>query len=261
MFYQKVLDEFITITKDIIKEQLTGIYLHGSLAMECFNPEKSDIDLIVVIEEAISDKQKMEFMKQVVRLNEQAPAKGLEISIVKRDYCSPFVYPTPFELHFSPMHLKWFCDNPQNYVENMKGTDKDLAAHFTLINQYGIVLYGEEIENVFSKVPQENYADSICGDIEAAAEDIIEQPIYITLNLCRVLAFLTEGLYLSKEQGGKWGMEHLPSNYHALISDALKCYGTDENMVVEKETAVFFANEMLKLIEEAGEDVLRGEEG
>jgi hypothetical protein len=39
----------------------------------------------------------MEFMKQVVKLNEQASAKGLEISIVKREYCKPFVYPTPFD--------------------------------------------------------------------------------------------------------------------------------------------------------------------
>lgn len=248
MLYQEILDEFVAATKEIIGEQLTGIYLHGSLAMGCFHPKKSDIDLIVVIGEEISDIQKMEFMKRVVSLNQQAPEKGLEISVVKREYCSPFTYPTPFELHFSLVHLPWFYDKPQDYVENMRGEDKDLAAHFTIIKKYGIVLYGEEIEKVFSDVPWEYYLDSILADIEDAEEDIIEQPIYMTLNLCRVFAFLRAGLYLSKEEGGKWGLAHLPLKYHPLLSDALACYATDRNMTVDEELARLFAEEMLTKI-------------
>ena len=161
MLYQSVIDDFVAAAKEIIGEKLTGVYLHGSLAMGCFNPEKSDIDLIIIIEESISDEQKMAFMDRVVALNQQAPAKGLEMSIVLRRYCSPFVYPTPFELHFSPTHLQWFSDAPQDYVENMKGDDKDLAAHFTIIRKYGITLYGEQIANVFAEVPRQNYIDSI----------------------------------------------------------------------------------------------------
>lgn len=117
-------------------------------------------------------------MKHVVKLNEQAPAKGLKISIVKRKYCKPFVYPTPFELHFSPMHLQWVRDNPDNYVENMRGEDRDLAAHFTIINRYGIVLYGEKIENVFGEVSKKDYEESIWFDVECASEDIADEPMY-----------------------------------------------------------------------------------
>ena len=48
MYYQTLLDKFTHAVKEITGEKLTGIYLHGSLAMGCFHPEKSDIDLIVV---------------------------------------------------------------------------------------------------------------------------------------------------------------------------------------------------------------------
>ena len=105
MLYQTVLDQFVSFTKAILQERLTGVYLHGSLAMGCFHPEQSDIDLIVVISEDISDSQKKLLMEEIVRLNREAPPKGLEISVVKKEYCCPFQYPTPFELHFSPMHL------------------------------------------------------------------------------------------------------------------------------------------------------------
>lgn len=252
MPYQNILDEIVDKSKEILETKLTGVYLHGSMAMGCFNPDKSDIDLIIVIEDDISDTQKIMLMKHIVDINGQAPLKGLEISVVKREYCNPFVYPTPFELHFSPMHLQRFIDDPQEYVENMKGEDIDLAAHFTIITKYGIVLWGEKIENVFAPVPRQNYIDSICADIENAAEDILEQPIYITLNLCRVLAFVEDGLCLSKEEGGKWGIEHLPSEYRSMIAEALECYASDKAMTVEKKSANDFVKKVMGLIKDQG---------
>ena len=248
MPYQNILDEIINESKKILGENLIGIYLHGSMAMGCFNPDKSDIDLIIVIEDDMSDAQKLVLMEHIVLLNRQAPRKGLEISVVKRKYCKPFVYPTPFELHFSPMHLKWFQDAPQDYVEKMKGEDIDLAAHFTIIREYGIVLWGEKIEEVFAPVPRKNYLASIYADIENATDVILEEPVYIILNLCRVLAFVKDGLYLSKEKGGRWGMEHLPSEYHPVIAQALQCYSSDKDMIIEKEDAVFFAEKLLQII-------------
>ena len=250
MPYQNIIDAFIAAAKEIIGEQLTGIYLHGSLAMGCFNPEKSDIDLIIIIKDNISDEQKMKFMERMVDLNGQATAKGLEMSIVLRKYCKPFLYPTPFELHFSPAHLKWFSDAPQDYIQNMKGDDKDLAAHFTIIRQYGVTLYGEEIDNVFGEVPRKDYIDSIWEDVREAREEISEEPMYITLNLCRVLAFCRDGLCLSKQEGARWAMEHLPAEYMPIISDAFTCYQTDHEMVIEEESGRKFADEMLAEIKE-----------
>jgi streptomycin 3"-adenylyltransferase len=174
LFYQTLIDEFTSMSRIIIGKKLTGIYLHGSMAMNCFNPEKSDIDLIIVIENDIGSEQKIEFLKQVVKLNKKGPAKGLEISIVKREFCKPFVYPTPFELHFSPMYLQWIKDDQKNYVKSMKGADKDLAAHFTVINKYGIVLYGEKIENVFGELPKKDFMDSIWCDVKGARQEIIK---------------------------------------------------------------------------------------
>ncbi len=264
MFCQNVLDEFVKNCREIMGEQLTGVYLHGSMAFGCFNPQKSDIDLIVVIEENLTDAQKMEFMSRVAELNKKAPAKGLEFSVVKRSVCRPFVYPTPFELHFSPAHLQWFLENPDDYIRNMKGEDRDLAAHFTVINSAGITLFGEEIRNVFGEVPGRDYADSIRRDVESAGEDILQEPIYVILNLCRTLAFLREGLCLSKEQGGQWMLARMEDMYGPraadyserreagtagqLIEQALACYRTERTMEIEPESAARFAEEMLAAV-------------
>lgn len=248
MMYQNILDKIVDKSKQIFGAGLTGVYLHGSMAMGCFNPDKSDIDLIIVIENDITDEQKLKFMNEVVELNKLAPSKGIELSIVKKAYCKEFVYPTPFELHFSKMHLQWFIDNPEDYISKMKGTDKDLAAHFTIIKKFGIVLYGTEINEVFGDVPRENYLDSIWCDIEGAREDILENPVYMILNLCRVAAFLKSNLFASKKQGGEWALDNLAPQYQNLISDALQSYAEGKEMHVNKAEAQEFADYMLQLI-------------
>ena len=115
-----LINDFTEMSRKILGDNLKGIYLHGSAAMGCFNPEKSDLDLLLVVEHPVAKEDKRKFMEAVVRLNEEAPPKGMELSVVLQENCRPFVYPTPFELHFSNMHLKWFRENPDDYVENMK---------------------------------------------------------------------------------------------------------------------------------------------
>lgn len=249
MYCQDILDRMVESSKEIFKEALTGVYLHGSLAMGCFNPKKSDIDLIIMIEQDITDEQKLAFMSVVTKLNEQAPQKGIEMSVVKKEYCKEFVYPTPYELHFSNAHLQWFQENPTDYIAKMKGTDKDLAAHFTIINRYGKTLYGEKIADVFGEVPREDYLDSIMYDINDAKECMMENPVYFILNLCRVAAYVKEDLVLSKAQGGEWGLENLDPKYRSLIQNALDYYTSDMGGNIEEETAKSFCDDMLKLIE------------
>lgn len=244
-----LLNDFISQSQTILGDNLTGIYLHGSAAMGCFNSRKSDIDLLVVIKDAMSKEIKLQYMDMVVALNEIAPEKGIEMSIVKEAVCKPFVYPTPFELHFSIAHLNWYKSNPEDYVERMKGTDKDLAAHFTIIYHRGKTLYGKERQEVFAKVSSEAYMDSIWFDIAGAENEIIENTVYITLNLCRVLAYKREGLILSKQEGGEWAVKSLEKpEYKALAVAALEEYRTGKAMSVNNSVATEFAVYMLEQI-------------
>lgn len=170
--YKDLLARFADFNRSILGSNLVGIYLHGSFVMGCFNPWESDLDLLIVVENAIPDDVKKKYMDMVVYLNEEAPAKGFELSIVKKSVCNPFVYPTPFELHFSMAFLDWYKNNPEDYIQKMKGTDKDLAAHVMIINHRGKVIYGQEIKEVFGKVSEQDYFDSIWFDIEGANDDI-----------------------------------------------------------------------------------------
>ncbi len=208
-------------------QDLVGVYLHGSAAMGCYHPAVSDSDLLVVITEAgMTDACRLRFMEAVVKLNEAAPPKGIEMSVVKRSVCNPFVYPTPYELHFSAAHLERWRKSPAEYIAALRGTDRDLAAHFTVIRQRGQTLYGEPVADVFGEVSGEAYFDSLLYDVGSAAEGIVRDPMYFILNLARVLGYKRRRLVLSKEEGGRWALDsgEVPERFRPLLRTALDEY-------------------------------------
>ena len=245
-----LIKSFVERSKEILQDNLVGVYLHGSLVMGCFNPEKSDIDLVIVVDRPLSDPVKKTYMDMVVEHNTIGPAKGIEMSVVLKQVCKPFVYPTPYELHFSAGHLKWYQEDPDEYIRKMTGTDKDLAAHFTIIYKRGRCLYGAPVQEIFAEVPECDYIDSLWHDIEEAETEITEYPMYLTLNLARVLAYKEEGRILSKKEGGEWAIDHLPAEYLPLINDAMREYLESVQIVYDDTLAKRYAKYVIKRIKQ-----------
>lgn len=230
----------------ILGEKMVGFYVHGSIAFGCFTWATGDIDFLVAVDAPLSQSEKEALIRVLLDLDADAPPKGFEMSVVLRDVCKPFQYPTPFELHFSNAHRARARADLSAYCRDMHGVDPDLAAHCTVIRHRGETLFGKPIETVFGEVPREAYADSILGDVGDAVQDIADNPVYVTLNLCRVLAYLTEGVVLSKQEGGEWGLTHLPEEYHPLLREALAAYAGSAFTGSARLSA--FAEEMLQRI-------------
>lgn len=241
MILQEILEDY----KVILNDNMLGFYLHGSLAMGCYT-NKSDIDFLVVVEKEIefTDKRKL---IDVILKHTDVPEKGIEMSIVLKRDVKEFVYPTPFELHYSDFHKKWYTED-NTYVAQGEG-DKDLAAHITITRDRGECLYGSPIKEIFGTVPPECYKDAIISDIEDAQNDILDEPVYIILNLCRVMCYIQEGKITSKKEGGEWGLNNLPSEYAQLVEKAYQAYTTDNIVTFSDESSLKdYADYMLKKI-------------
>lgn len=243
-----MISRFAEMSKEILAEQLAGIYLHGSSVMGCYQPKKSDLDFLIVVNTALSESEKLRFMDKLIELDHECPGKGIEMSIVTKDVCNPFVYPTPFILHYSRMHTEWYRRDPEDYIRKMNGADKDLAAHFTVIRSRGCCLYGLPIQDLFGAVPEQDYLDSIWDDVSCAEEEIQENPMYLILNLARVLAYLKERKVMSKQEGGMWALKFLPERYHSLLRASLQEYETGEDAPYDREQAKNYAVYMLDQI-------------
>ena len=56
-----ITTRFVEKSIEILQDNLVGVYLHGSAVMGCFNPAKSDLDLIVVVKESMSETDKRDY--------------------------------------------------------------------------------------------------------------------------------------------------------------------------------------------------------
>ena len=235
------MDEFTLLSEiedryvGILKDNLVGIYVHGSIVFHCFNWHKSGIDFVVVVKRPLTEEQKEAMIEMLLEEDSAAPKKGFEMSVVLLEHCQHFVYPTPYELHFSKDDIKAAKADLKAFCTKSHGEDRDLAAHFTIIKTMGIVIYGQHQDKVFSSIPKETYVDSIKFNIQQAEAAMLKRPIYVILSLCRVLAYLKEGRVLSKKDGGEWGLTHLPAEYAPLIKEALDSYTSDKNIKLDLE--------------------------
>ena len=250
-----LLNEVAAEYRKILKENLVGIYEHGSIAFGCFEWAVSDIDFLAVVRRKLTLQAKEALIRTLLDRPERAPQKGSEMSVVLPENIDPFVYPTPFELHFSNTHLSACLTDLKEYCGRMRGCDRDLAAHCMVTRKAGRSVLGADIEDVFGEVPRDAYLDIIRFDVEGAKEDILENPVYVALNLCRVLAAVREGRVLSKREGGEWGCAKLDGRWKKLLEGALTAYAGGEEIRISKAEGQEFAEYMLGIIEkEMGTD-------
>jgi len=216
---RKVLREILSEMQSVVQDNLIGLYLYGSLAMDCYNPSSSDIDIIIVTRERLSLEQRKrvtEYLKGVC-----SKKSRIELSIVCEDAIRNPRYPMRVDLHFE----HW-----GNIFENEP--DKEILSNLYTAKKRGLCVWGVPRDDIFTKISAEHHLRSVMEDIQHTREYIHEKPErvgydvtgYWILGSCRILAFLREGKVLSKLEGGRWGIANLPKEYHELIIQALSSY-------------------------------------
>jgi len=238
------LDNVVRLFKDELSESLTGIYLHGSMAMGCFNKAQSDIDLLIIVNVKHSVETYKRIATKLLQIEEDMKIlKGLELSVVLESNVVDFVYPTPFEFHYSAHHKEKYKNNVNYFCGGFN--DPDLAAHFVVTYNRGAVLYGKPIKEVFNPIDKQYFIQSIMSDIEDASEGIIGNPVYYVLNLTRALLYLRDSVVASKREGGEWAINVLPTEYVELIQQCLAKYNSEvESIAIEDQILIDFSNYM-----------------
>ena len=223
---RKQIEGFVADLRETLAGNLVGVYLHGSLALGCFNPERSDVDILVITERRMDVETKRRIAE--ILLRRSADPTPIEVSFLPENYVNPWQYPTPYDFHHGE-------DWREKIQEELSGgrwkkwndttrTDPDLAAHIRITLRSGVVLSGKPIAEVFPSVPEEHYIDSLARDFEWGRDRIEEYPLNFVLNACRVLAYLREGRICSKEQGGAWAHTIMKDEFKGLVAHALELY-------------------------------------
>ncbi|CAM4226892.1 hypothetical protein BAMA_15200 [Bacillus manliponensis] len=217
--------------KHIIPNEMIGFYIHGSLAMGGFNPNKSDIDILVVTNKSMTVETKRKLAQLLLSSSNQP--FPIEISFLTKEQLENWAHPCPFDFHYSEFWRERYEEDllqgTYDYLNEEIQKDSDLAAHITILNDRGICVEGKAIHEAFPVVPRSHYTSSIMGDFQDCLENIEEDPVYCTLNMIRVFYYLKEGVIASKQEAANWGISSFPKEVSDTVQKAFSCYSANKH--------------------------------
>jgi streptomycin 3"-adenylyltransferase len=214
------LEALVGALTETVRDDLVGVYVHGSVALGCFNAARSDVDVIAVVREPLSDEQRLRLVDALLRIS--AAPHGIELHVVTRTTLETWEHPARFELHYSETLRERFAFDPVETLARLPATDADLAAHMTVARAVGIALTGPPAAELFPKVPRADLVDSLLRDLEWTRT--APSALYGVLSPCRVWATLETGAVHSKLTGARWALEQLPPDLGAPVERALASY-------------------------------------
>lgn len=217
------------------------IYIHGSLAMGGFHPKRSDVDLLLVVSNALTREERQKLIDCCLSYsNEPYP---LELSIMTMAQLKDWYHPSPFEFHYSEGWRSRFEEaSREERTELQQGfTDPDLAAHVQVILERGITWRGQPLHKLLSGFDSAHFSDAIRADAFDCLDTMDENPIYCVLNLLRGLAYEQERVLLSKQEALGWMIEngHFPGNVIVVVRKATQGYEGEDVTFDQHELNVF----------------------
>ncbi len=238
----------------IIGEAVVGIYIHGSLALNCFVEEVSDIDILIICDRRISQEERLLISKNIIEID--CNPSPLEMSAIWIDNVNPWSHPAPCQFHYSDFwteHYKNLLNGSlkESFLISEDFCDPDITSYVHLINQCGICIYGKPAKEVFPVISEADFWSSISSNINEYDFEA-HNPRYFASNILilgRILSYKIEKRILSKYEGGLWTRNYVPEKYRYIIENAIKEWyslekGLEYNREDIEELRQFLINEI-----------------
>ena len=190
-----------------------GTYLHGSVALGGFDPERSDVDVLIVLASELSATVQRELGDRLRAAGLPCPGTGLECSVITAATAAS-VGECPFEIHVavSPSEAKVVPGAGH-------AGDPDLVLYVEVCRRSAIAAAGPPPGSVFGAVPAERLCAAVAAELDWG---LAEAPFhYAVLNACRAMRYAVDGALVSKVAGAEWYLNRAAAPDTALVRAAL----------------------------------------
>ena len=202
----------------MLRDNLVGIYLWGSLTYEAFDETCSDVDCIVVTRRDLHNREFSELDEWFKEMREHNHwVKGMEMRFVidrefldKTSRCCGFY-------HYTGKLVRHGSDgNPIIWMN---------------IGQSGITLWGKEAKLIAPHVSEQCLNEALLLELNYLKEGLASRAgdrsdkafvynAYAVLTACRILYSALHRTLVSKDQAYRWAMERVPAVWRAVIHAA-----------------------------------------
>ena len=240
----RYLRDVTSRVRDVLGDQVVGVYTTGSLALGDYRQGRSDIDLIGVVSQSPS----LDLRRQLVHLlNHQmlaCPAAGLEFVLYPLRTVSQPTFDAGYLINFNTgPELP-----PVTSFDPGEGPSFWYAIDRAITYQSGEALYGPPPAQVFAALPFDDLLRVVIASVEAHSDlgdgHLLDNAV---LNGCRALSFARDRRWYAKVDAAK---RCLPSvgEFVPLVSAAIVSFnsGRQQTATFDRDTVRAFLFEVLR---------------
>ncbi len=214
------LDDYLTeLTRrlrDVLGDELLGVYAGGSVGMGAYEPGRSDVDVTVVAAGSLARAAKRTIVDRVRHEALPCPARGLELVVYPLATARSGGGEPGFELNLNTgAEMAFRVDEHPGGVEAFW-----FALDRSILREHGRAVAGPPPAELFSPIPRPTVLGLLAESVRWHRDSEIPLGSDVVLNTCRALRFAADGTWSSKREAGAWAAGE-PAVRAALAGDAL----------------------------------------
>jgi hypothetical protein len=206
---ERYLRALVDEARAVLAEEFVGAYAGGSVALDAYQPGRSDIDVALLCRSSLPDAAKGRLVQRLRNEALECPARGLELVVYRQDVASSATADPGFELELDTGADIEFRvtlrpeDRPAEDGLFWYGLDR------SILHQSGRVLAGPGAAAAFAEPGPGDLRDLLATSLRwwiartsperrptKGAEDVV-------LGACRALVRVRSGRWLSKVDAGR----------------------------------------------------------
>jgi hypothetical protein len=227
-----LIDALLAGVHATLTDNLLGVYLRGSLAIGDFDPETSDVDVIVVTNDPVSDSQ-FEALRQThdrLRALPNRYAASLEAAYVDAASAKRFVTGQKHPTITSHNPFRW-----ERFESNW-------VLDIWMARERSPAIYGPNPKSVFGPISEEQLREAAANRLREWAKWATRVPkkdhawfaerahqAYVIETICRALHTAASGTVPTKPAAVAWALDSVPEQWHPLVRWSQQ-HGMDDEM-------------------------------
>ncbi|MDP9795619.1 hypothetical protein J2S43_004131 [Catenuloplanes nepalensis] len=197
----RYLDDLVRAARDVLGDGLIGAYAAGSVALEAYQPGRSDVDVALVCVSPLTEPVKRELVARLRHETLPCPARGLELVVYTQDNARAGTAEPGFEVELNTGARMNFR---ATYAPDQRPPADGLfwyALDRSILHQHGLALLGEPAADAFAEI----------RDLLPPLRDALAWwlalpgpvPDDAVLGACRSLTRVRHGVWLDKIAAGR----------------------------------------------------------
>ncbi|WP_432476395.1 aminoglycoside adenylyltransferase domain-containing protein [Nocardioides sp. GXQ0305] len=222
------VDDLATACANVLGECLVSAIVHGSLTQDDFRAGKSDLDLLLVVERALTRDQ-ADGLITVVQSTDLGPAAGVDLLVVTRHAAAVRSAQAPAR---ELLVGRWLSPDDEMEVERADEHASDNWPELSEARANGRSLIGPEPQEVIGQVPPERVRANSLGHLRRWLGLIgdTRNAVFMVVTACRMWRFALMGDHVSKTAAARWALEHDPAL--TAVESALSALTTSQVVTI-----------------------------